>query len=150
MVHEVIQELKDTVMQLKGDLTASKFCIENMTSWSHFTQSSKVKILLWLCGTAVNNLMYWEGKDKDVSHGKSQALFSFNEFFGVSSAKVRIVWKILANCFNISVSTVCCIAILRFKEIPLWSSQDSINYACQVFKKLCLTTRVKQKFITSL
>ena len=68
----MIQELKDTVMQLKADQTTSKFCIENifkMASWSHYTQSfSQFKVVM----TAVNSLMYWESKDKDVGYRKTK------------------------------------------------------------------------------
>ena len=95
---EVIENLKGTVTQLKADATALKFCIENsakdeqlVTFYTGFPSYASLKSCYDYLGPTVDNLMYWGSKDKDVGHGRSRVLSSFNEFFGVSSPKVRIV-----------------------------------------------------------
>ena len=85
---EVIEMLKGTVVQLKADITASKFCIENISKdeqlimfYTGFPSYASLKSCYDYLGPTVDNLMYWGSKDKDVGHGRSRALSSFNEFF---------------------------------------------------------------------
>ena len=155
---EVIENLKGTVAQLKADATASKFCIENIskdeqlvTFYSGFPNYATLKSCYDYLGPTVDNLMYWGSKDKDVGHGRSRALSSFNEFFLVLvRLRLGLLERDLAYRFKISVSTVSRICrtwvhfmYLRFKEIPLWSSRDLVNlYMPKGFKELYPTTRV--------
>ena len=85
---EVIENLKGTVAQLKADATASKFCIKNIskdeqlvTFYTGFPSYATLKSCYDYLGPTVDDLMYWGSKDKDIGHGKSRALSSFNEFF---------------------------------------------------------------------
>ena len=155
---EVIEMLKGTVVQLKADITASKFCIENIskdeqliTFYTGFPSYASLKSCYDYLGPTVDNLMYWGSKDKDVGHGRSRALSSFNEFFLVLvRLRLGLFERDLANRFNVSVSTVCRICrtwirfmYLRFKKIPLWPSRSLVNlYMPKGFKELYLTTRV--------
>ena len=148
-LEKVIEELKGTVMQVKANLTASKFCIENIskddqlvTFYTGFPSYATLKSCYDYLGPAVNNLMYWGSKDRDAGHGRSRTLSSFNEVFLVLVwLRLGLFERDLANRFNISVSTVCRIfrtwirfMYLRFKEIPLWPSQDLVNlYYAQIF-----------------
>ena len=95
-----IEELKDTIIQLKADLAASKFCIENVskddqlvTFYTGFQNYVALKSCYDYLGPAANNLMYWGSKEKVDGHGRSRALNRLNEFILVlrSSAAVRIV-----------------------------------------------------------
>ena len=156
-----IEELKDTIIQLKADLAASKFCIENVskddqlvTFYTGFQNYATLKSCYDYLGPAANNLMYWGSKEKVEGHGRSNALTSLNEFFLVLvRLRLGLFERDLANHFNISASTVCRICricrtwirfmYLRFKEIPLWPSRDLVNlYMPKCFRELYPTTRV--------
>ena len=155
---EVIENLKGTVAQLKLDATASKFCIENIskdeqlvTFYTGFPSYATFKSCYDYLGPTVDNLMYWGSKDKDVGHGRSRALSSFNKLFLVLVClRLGLLERDLAYRFNISISTVSRICrtwirfmYLRFKEIPLWPSRDLVNlYMPKGFKELYPTTRV--------
>ena len=83
-----IEELKDTIIQLKADLAASKFCIENVskddqlvTFYTGFQNYATLKPCYDYLGPAANNLMYWGSKENIEGHGRSRALTSLNEFF---------------------------------------------------------------------
>ena len=93
-----IKELKGTIIQLKAELVASKFCIENVskddqlvTFYTGFQNYAALKSCYDYLGPAANKLMYWGSKEKGDGHGRNRALTSLNEFFAVSSAAVRIV-----------------------------------------------------------
>ena len=81
-----IKELKGTIIQLKAELVASKFCIENVskddqlvTFYTGFKNYAALKSCYDYLGPASNNLMYWGSKEKGDGHGRNRALTSLNE-----------------------------------------------------------------------
>ena len=155
---DLIEQLKESVMNLEAKLASSKFCIENIstddqevTFYTGFPNYICLKACYDYLGPAVNDLKYWGSKDKDAGRGRSRSLSSFNEFFLVLvRLRLGLLEKDLAKRFDVSTSTVCRICrtwirfmYLRFKELPLWPSRDLVNlYMPKCFQKLYPTTRV--------
>ena len=155
---DLIERLKETVMNLEAKLATSKFCIENISRddkevifYTGFPNYICLKACYDYLGPAVNDLKYWGSKDKDAGHGRSRTLSSFNEFFLVLvRLRLGLFEKDLAKRFDVSTSTVCRICrtwirfmYLRFKELPLWPSRDLVNlYMPKCFQELYPTTRI--------
>ena len=132
---EVIEKLKGTVAQLKADVAASKFCIENIskdeqlvTFYTGFPSYASLKSYYDYLGPTMDNLMYCGSKDKDVGHRRSRALSSFNAFFMVLvHLRLGLLERDLANRFIISVSTVCriCCTWIRFMYFKAHSHYEN-------------------------
>ena len=153
-----ILQLQETVTSLKGEISASKFCIENVckddqdvTFYTGFPSLVHLKSCYDYLGPAVDGLKYWGSNDKEAGHGRKRTLSSYNEFFMLlHRLRLGLLEKDLANRFKVSVPTVCRILrtwmrfmYLHFKEIPLWPSRELVNaYMPKCFKDLYPTTRV--------
>ena len=94
-------QLQETVTSLKGEISASKFCIENVckddqnvTFYTGFTNLVHLKSCYDYLGPAVDGLKYWGSNDKEAGHGRKRTLSSYNEFFYfVTRAKARLAGK---------------------------------------------------------
>lgn len=155
-----IVRLSQAISSLEEQLHASKFCLENISDddvkvlfYTGFPNYATLKICYDYLGPAVDNLTYWGSKRncQSTCHGRNRSLLPIEEFYMILvRLRLGLFEKDLADRFNVSISTVSRICrtwitflYMRFKELPLWASQDLVqSYMPKCFKDLYPSTRV--------
>ena len=80
------EALDKTAVKCEEENAKSKFCLDNVAAkdipfYTGFPTFESLRACYNYLGPEVDYLMRWGSKDKDVGHGRSRSLTSFDEFF---------------------------------------------------------------------